>query len=85
MGKYDGTMGKVQTVQRYVQQTIRDLQSRMHGRRQSDAYARGWVDACDACIEAFNNPNVIEDVLTSARGRSDQLRSSGSDAASGEG
>ena len=85
MGKYDGTMGKVQTVQRYVQQTIRDLQSRMHGRRQDDAYARGWVDACAAGIEAFNNPNVIEDVLTRARGRADQPRSSGSDAASGEG
>lgn len=58
-------VGRVQTVQRWIQQTIRDIKHHApKSFQRSEAYHQGWSDACNACIEAFNDPLAVEDVVS---------------------
>lgn len=57
------TMGRVQLVQRWIQQTIADVKQSLTGVR-SPEYIKGWRAACDACRLAFNDPLAVEDAVT---------------------
>jgi hypothetical protein len=54
---------RAQIVQRFVQQTIRDVKASLDFRRNAAAYGQGWQDACDALLEAFADPAALEDTL----------------------
>jgi hypothetical protein len=49
------------TVQRFIQQTIRDVKEGCA--TESAEYRRGWREACDACVEAFQDQTDLEDTL----------------------
>lgn len=52
---------RAQIVQRFVQQTIRDVKE--GSPTESAEYRRGWREACDACVDAFQDPSGIDDTL----------------------